>query len=214
MLEAKEKLRLEDIVNPEYLASMSNGQKTVNKKNEIDLISNELEKTTKDQRILHIENVQQLLELKDRIIRDEDQHESIFGSKYSPLVYKLSESNTLSNLQNVNQQTFSKASLQFQADFLKKMILELEDYQTAESIKYVIDCRKDENDGHHEFCIIFDKSISDTEIWIKESLLDRFDKFRDQSLFKIHAVPQKLYQSLNTFNVNEIILYDFLNYYV
>jgi len=209
-LEAKERLRIEDIVNPEYLASTSNGQKFTNKKqtllNEIDLVSNELEKITKDQRILHIENVQQLLELKDRIMRDEDQHETIFGSKYSPLVYKLPENNTLSNLQNVSQQVFSKDSIQFQADFIKKLILELEDYQTAESIKYVIDCRKDEN--HHEFCIIFDKSISDTETWIKESLLDKFDKFRDQSLFKIHTVPQKLYQSLNTFNVD--ILFEIL----
>jgi len=59
-------LRIEDIVNPEYLASMSNGQKSIQKKqtllNEIDLLTAELEKTTKDQRILHIENVQQLLE--------------------------------------------------------------------------------------------------------------------------------------------------------
>ena len=45
---------------------MSNGQKSIQKKqtllNEIDLLTAELEKTTKDQRILHIENVQQLLE--------------------------------------------------------------------------------------------------------------------------------------------------------
>jgi len=188
------------------LASLSNGQKSLNKKqtlfNEIDLVSNELGKMTKDQRILHIENVQQLLELKDRILRDEDQHESIFGSKYSPLVYKLPENNALSNLQSVNHpQIFSKASIQFQADFIKKMILELEDYQIAESIKYVIDCRR-KDDENHEFCVLFDKSISDTEIWIKESLLDKFDKFRDQSLFKIHNVPQKVYHSLNTFNVS------------
>ncbi len=107
------------------------------------------------------------IRLKDRILRDEDQNESLFESKYSPLVYKIPNNNAMSNHngQNLSQQTFSKASIQFQADFIKKLILELEDYQTAESIKYVIDCRKDENS--HEFYIIFDKSISDTETWIK-----------------------------------------------
>jgi len=207
VLEAKDELlQIEDIVNPEYLPLLNNhnqcNQDLTNKrqktKNEIDRITVELEKITKDQRILHIENVQRLFELKDRIIRDEDQqHES----DYSPLVYKFI-TNESQQSQNINHSTFSKASMQFQADFIKRLILELEDSQTAESIKYVIDCKK--NDRMHDFCIIFDKAISDTEIWIKESLLDKFDKLRDQSLFKIHAIPQKVAQSLSTFNIGAL----------
>jgi len=203
-----ELLQVEDIVNPEYLLSLNNNHHhnldSINKrqktKSEIDRITVELEKITKDQRILHIENVQRLFELKDRIIRDEDQQNE---SDYSPLVYKLiSNENVCQKSQNINQLVFSKDSMQFQADFIKSLILELEDSQTAESIKYVIDCKK--NGQIHEFCIIFDKAISDTEIWIKEGLLDKFDKLRDQSLFKIHAIPQKVSKSLSTFNIGAL----------
>jgi len=111
------------------------------------------------------------IRLKDRIIRDEDhQHSSIFESEYSPLIYKFINNDSFQESQDTNNNgsVFSKASMQFQADFIKRLILELEDSQTAESIKYVIDCKRNQNDdAMYEFCIIFDKAVSDTEIWIK-----------------------------------------------
>jgi len=52
-------------------------------------------------------------------------------------------------------------------DYLKKLIVRLENQQAAESIKYVIDCKKPEKaGGQYQFCVIFDEALSQNECWV------------------------------------------------
>ena len=87
-------------------------------------------------------------------------------------------------------------------DYLRRLIIRLENQQAAESIKYVIDCKKPERaGGQYQFCVIFDEALSHNECWMNESNLDLLDKLREQSLFKPYKIPQKLYHSVNSANV-------------
>ncbi len=90
----------------------------------------------------------------NEIINPPSAHE---GGRTSSMATKRggSSNNKMTDLKNV------------MVDYLKKLIVRLENQQAAESVKYVIDCKKPEKTGaQYQFCVIFDEALSQNECWI------------------------------------------------
>ena len=175
-----ESLNKEDINYPEESSLQKCQNQDVNcermssfKEQEKEEIELELIRATNDQYILHVENVQKLLEyefysprinfnrLKDKCNTEENLSSPESYDDFSPFVYKHE-----THCKNKQCGIFSQESLKFQAEYLRSIILKLEDIQTAESIKYVIDCRKRLDYNEYEFNVIFDEAISGSNVWI------------------------------------------------
>jgi len=176
-----------------------NEEKNAKSHNAIDI---EIEKLTKEYKKMNENNADHLIKLKNKAAKQKaplDINELINPSP-EPEAGRRALTKRGAGANQISNKTADLKNTM--VNYLKKLIVRLENQQAAESVKYVIDCKKPERTGgKYQFCVIFDEALSHNECWVDEPVLDQLDKLREQSLFKVYKIPQKLYHSVNAANL-------------